>query len=125
MNEFIENFKEVLTHRYATFTGRAGLKEYWYYFVVALCIGIFFVILTLTFMKSAVMLIVIHLVRGFVSLALLIPGLALTVRRLHDTGRGGGWIFISLIPILGAIYLFYLMSLKGEPTANRFGEPIE
>ncbi|MBR5690072.1 MAG: DUF805 domain-containing protein, partial [Prevotella sp.] len=37
----------------------------------------------------------------------------------------GGWIFISLIPILGAIYLFYLMSLKGEPTANRFGEPIE
>ena len=125
MNELIQVFKEVLMQRYATFTGRAGLKEYWYYFFVTLCIGIFFVILMLTFMKSVVMMTIINFVRAFVSLGLLIPGLALTVRRLHDTGRGGGWIFISLIPILGLLYWLYLMLLKGEPTANRFGEPVE
>ncbi|CQB85961.1 Inner membrane protein yhaI [Chlamydia trachomatis] len=59
------------------------------------------------------------------SLALLIPSIAVTVRRLHDLGKGGGWIFISAIPILGGIILLILMICKGEPQTNRFGEPIQ
>ena len=125
MNEFIENFKEVMTKKYATFNGRAGLKEYWYFFVVNLAVVFSLYILMLIFMKSAAMVAIIGGLSWLWSLALLIPGLALTVRRLHDTGKGGGWIFIALIPILGALYLLYLMILKGEPTANRFGEPVE
>ena len=125
MNEFIENFKEVMTKKYATFNGRAGLKEYWYFFVVNLAVVFSLYILMLIFMKSAAMVAIIGGLSWLWSLALLIPGLALTVRRLHDTGRGGGWIFIALIPILGALYLLYLMIIKGEPMANRFGEPVE
>ncbi|MBR5633847.1 MAG: DUF805 domain-containing protein [Prevotella sp.] len=125
MNEFIENFKEVMTKKYATFNGRAGLKEYWYFFVVNLAVVFSLYILMLIFMKSAAMVAIIGGLSWLWSLALLIPGLALTVRRLHDTGKGGGWIFIALIPILGALYLLYLMIIKGEPTANRFGEPVE
>ena len=125
MNEFIENFKEVMTKKYATFNGRAGLKEYWYFFVVSLAVVFSLYILMLIFMKSAAMVAIIGGLSWLWSLALLIPGLALTVRRLHDTGKGGGWIFIALIPLLGALYLLYLMIIKGEPMANRFGEPVE
>jgi uncharacterized membrane protein YhaH (DUF805 family) len=125
MNEFIQNFKEVVTQKYATFTGRAGLKEYWYFFVVNFAVSILFYILMLIFMKSAMMVGLVGVLSWIWGLALLIPGLALTVRRLHDTGKGGGWIFIALVPIIGALYLLYLMIIKGEPTTNRFGEPIE
>lgn len=125
MNELIQNFKEVVTQKYATFSGRAGVKEYWYFFVVNLAVSILFYILMLIFMKSAMLAGLVSILSMIWSFALLIPGLALTVRRLHDTGKGGGWIFIVLVPFIGALYLLYLMIIKGEPTANRFGEPIE
>ncbi len=125
MNELIQNFKEVVTQKYATFSGRAGVKEYWYFFVVNLAVSILFYILMLIFMKSAMLAGLVSILSMVWSFALLIPGLALTVRRLHDTGKGGGWIFIVLVPFIGALYLLYLMIIKGEPTANRFGEPIE
>ena len=125
MNELIQNFKKVVTQKYATFSGRAGVKEYWYFFVVNLAVSILFYILMLIFMKSAMLAGLVSILSMVWSFALLIPGLALTVRRLHDTGKGGGWIFIVLVPFIGALYLLYLMIIKGEPTANRFGEPIE
>lgn len=48
--------------------------------------------------------------------------LPIAVRRLHDIGKGGGWIFISLVPVIGGIWLLVLDCTASEPTPNRFGE---
>lgn len=58
-----------------------------------------------------------------VILGLLVPTLAVSVRRLHDIGKGGGWIFINLIPVIGSIWFLILMIKKGESITNRFGAP--
>lgn len=47
--------------------------------------------------------------------------LAVSVRRLHDIGKGGGWIFISLVPLIGGIWYLVLMLLPSQPGGNRFG----
>lgn len=61
-------------------------------------------------------------VRGIVySLALLIPGFAVSVRRLHDTSRTGWWILIGLIPVIGAIVLIVFYALDGVPGDNQYG----
>lgn len=54
-------------------------------------------------------------------LAVLLPGLAVSVRRLHDTGRSGWWLLIGLIPIIGAIVLLIFMMQDGRPTDNQYG----
>ena len=63
----------------------------------------------------------IGLLSGCFSLAMLIPSLAVTVRRLHDTDRRGWWLLISLIPIAGPIWLLVLLVLDGQTGGNRFG----
>ena len=55
------------------------------------------------------------------SLLVLIPSIAVSVRRLHDTNRSGWWIVISLIPIIGVLVLFVFTCLDSQPGTNRFG----
>jgi uncharacterized membrane protein YhaH (DUF805 family) len=61
------------------------------------------------------------LFQSLYSLAVLIPSIAVTVRRLHDTGRTGWWILINLIPFLGTIILLIFMVLDSQPGTNRYG----
>lgn len=109
---------------YAVFSGRARRKEYW-----------FFLLLTLVF--TIVMALIdqvlgtydegtgIGLLTGLYEVAMIVPGLAVTVRRLHDTNRRGWWLLLALIPIVGGIILFVFMVLPGRKGANRFGlDPI-
>ena len=65
------------------------------------------------------------IVTGIVSLVHLIPSITVGVRRLHDTDRSGWWILISLIPLIGAIWLLVLYCFSGTPGGNRFGPPDE
>jgi uncharacterized membrane protein YhaH (DUF805 family) len=58
---------------------------------------------------------------GIYSLAMLIPGIAVTVRRLHDTGRSGWWVLVALIPVLGFIALLVFMVLDSQPGSNEYG----
>ena len=55
------------------------------------------------------------------SLAILIPSIAVVVRRLHDTGRSGWWLLIGLIPVLGSIVLIVFFVLDSEPGENAYG----
>ena len=125
MNNVIDNFKQVVTGKYADFTGRADRKEYWLFVLAMIVISLALGLLISIFAKVKLLYIVFAVLSGAVSLALLIPSLAVTVRRLHDIGKGGGWIFISLIPFIGAIWLLILVIMKGEPDENRFGKPVE
>ncbi len=102
--------------QYATFSGRASRAEYWWY-SLASAVSLIALSYLLGGSRLGAVLII------MVDLALLVPGLAVTVRRLHDTGRSGGWIFVALVPFAGAIVLIVMMALRGEPGDNGYGAP--
>lgn len=106
-------------NKYCCFTGRASLSEFWWFslftailgFAISLVCGILGLGDTAT---SSIL--------GIVNLALLLPGLGLSIRRLHDIGKGGGWIFINLIPIAGFIIYLSWCCKHSEMQPNRFGD---
>lgn len=119
---------DVIRHNYANFKGRARRKEYWMFILFNIIFAIVALIadniLGTTF-KIGGAYSSFSLPYGWLyilySLAVFIPGLAVTVRRLHDTGKSGGWIFIALIPIIGGIWLLVLLVTAGNPNANSYG----
>lgn len=123
-NEIIANFLDVVKNKYVQFTGRAGRKEYWLFYLVNIALYLLFVILTSIF-GNGVLTLIISVIYTLFGLAILLPGIAVCVRRLHDVGKGGGWAFIAFVPIVGVFILLYFMIIKGEPNPNRFGPPVE
>lgn len=109
MNWYLEVLKN-----YAVFSGRARRTEYWMFFlfnfIIAFAIGIVEGILGGP---------------GFIGmlygLAVLIPGIAVSVRRLHDTGRSGLWLLISFVPLVGLIVLLVFMVQDSVPGQNQYG----
>lgn len=106
--------------KYAVFSGRARRKEYWMFFLFNIIFAVAAMILDslLGFRMRGQYFGVIYLIY---MLAMFLPSLAVTVRRLHDTNRSGGWIFISLIPLIGGIWLLVLVCTEGTIGENRFG----
>lgn len=102
-------------NKYAVFSGRARRKEYWMFFVCNLIIAIIIGFIEGLLGSSGVVGII-------YSLAVLIPSIAVSVRRLHDTGKSAWWLLIGLIPILGFIVLLIFMALEGKDEDNDFGE---
>jgi uncharacterized membrane protein YhaH (DUF805 family) len=123
-NEIIANFLDVVKNKYVQFTGRAGRKEYWLFYLVNIALYLLFIILTNIF-GNGVLTLIISVIYTLFGLAILLPGIAVCVRRLHDVGKGGGWAFIAFVPIVGVFILLYFMIIKGEPNPNRFGPPVE
>jgi uncharacterized membrane protein YhaH (DUF805 family) len=106
--------------QYAVFKGRARRKEYWFFILFNLIASL---VLTLVdFMTGSLdPELGMGLLSGLYSLAILIPSLAVTVRRLHDTNRTGWWLLIGLIPLIGAIVLLVFMLLDSQPGDNQYG----
>lgn len=137
-----QNYVDTITKHYVDFTGRVGVKQYWYFVLVNFVVAIVLAILS----------------RGLsdlYNLAVLLPTLGLTVRRLQDTGKPGSWVLIAFIPfvlmillgivsLLGgalgmlgflfvfmpiialasfaaAVVLIYLCIQPGQPEANQYG----
>jgi len=116
MNWYLEALK-----KYAAFSSRARRKEYWYFLLFNLIISIVLGIVdgvTGSFSPEAG----IGLLGSIYALAVFIPGLAVSVRRLHDTDRSGWWLLIALVPLIGAIVLLVFMVQDSKPGENRFGE---
>jgi uncharacterized membrane protein YhaH (DUF805 family) len=106
--------------KYAVFRGRAGRPEYWYFTLIYFLASIVLVVLDAiagTFAAGSG----VGLLSGIFSVALALPVLAVTVRRLHDTGRSGWWLLIVLVPLIGAIVLVVFTLQAGTEGANRFG----
>ena len=115
MSWYLEAFK-----KYAVFSGRSRRKEYWYFVLFNIIVSIVLAgidALLGTFSSSSN----IGLLSGIYGLAVLIPTLALTVRRLHDIDRSGWWILIGLVPLIGAIVLLVFAVMEGTPGNNRYG----
>lgn len=114
---FQESIKSVFSN-YATIAGRATRSEYWYFALFNFCLGIVFGMLGNDPTDSPNIFDTLSIIY---SLAVLVPSICVGVRRLHDIGKGGQWMFIVLIPLLGAIWLIVLFCETGEPYENRFG----
>jgi len=93
-------FVDVLKNHYADFSGKAGRPEFWFFnlFVFVICLVLKFV----------------PIVGWLVSLALLVPSIAIDARRLHDIGRSAWWLLLYFVPVLGWLVLlvFFLLPSK-------------
>ena len=113
---------------YANFKGRARRSEFWY---SLLFVGVVAVVLGLvmpgtpTMLPDGSIIAGVGLLASLWQLAVLVPGLAVAWRRLHDVDKGGPYYFMVLIPIVGAILLLVQFAKEGTPGANRFGEPVK
>jgi uncharacterized membrane protein YhaH (DUF805 family) len=109
---FGEAIKSGFSH-YVTFSGRAQRSAYWYWVLFIVIVSF-----VTNFIDAA--LGTIGIVGGLVSLALLLPGLSVSIRRLHDLDRTGWWLLIMLTGI-GIILLIVWYCMKGTTGPNRFG----
>lgn len=116
MNWYLKVLKQ-----YADFSGRARRKEYWMFALFNLIFSIVAMILD-NILGIAIDGVGYGPLYGLYILAVLIPGLAVAVRRLHDVGKSGWMILIALIPLIGAIWLLVLMVTDSNPGENQYGQ---
>lgn len=110
----IENWKLVVLERYAKFDGRAGRAEFWWF---ALANFLVLVVLGILIQISSIF-VLLYIVYG---LALIVPSIAVAIRRLHDTDKSGWMLLLGLIPFVGAIILLVFYILEGTNGPNNYG----
>jgi len=118
MNWYLQVLK-----KYAVLRGRARRKEYWMFHLFNFIIALVLVIIA-SIISFAIKIDPSEFVDGLLtlySLAVLLPGLAVAVRRLHDTGRSGLWLLILLVPIIGALVLLVFVVQDSQPGENQYG----
>lgn len=103
----------VVLKKYAVFSGRARRMEYWMFTLISTLI--YFGVVALGYAIDS------ELPEYVVLAALLLPSLAVTVRRLHDTGRTGWFVLIGFIPCIGTIVMLVFTATEGEPGQNKYG----
>jgi len=109
MNWYLDVLK-----KYTQFDGRARRTEFWMFclfnFIISIVLGIVGRVIGLPTLLSAIY-----------GLAVFLPGLAVSVRRLHDTDRSGWWVLLALIPLVGAIVLIVFAVQEGQAGQNQYG----
>ncbi len=115
-------FLKVVKDNYANFNGRAGRQEFWMFMLFSFLIYIAFMILSvvLGFISEKLVFIPSILMMVF-ALGILVPSIAVGVRRMHDTGRSGWWVLTVLIPFVGGIVYLILCVLPSQPEENIYG----
>ena len=114
MNWYLKVLKQ-----YAIFSGRAGRKEFWMFVLFNLIISIAASVIDSVMGTWGI-------IGGIYALLVLIPALAVAVRRLHDIGKSGWMLLVGFIPLIGAIWLIVLWASEGQLGSNQYGEkPIE
>ena len=104
---------------YVTFSGRAQRAEYWYFVLFNLLVGVALSLVDMllgTYDSGTGN----GLLAGIYTLAVFLPGLAVTIRRLHDIDRRGWWVLIIFVPLIGILVLLFFM-IKDSGPDNRFG----
>ena len=109
----MEWYLKVVRDNYANFNGRASRQEYWMFFLFNMIFAI--VMMGIDIILGLGFLNIIY------SLVVMIPGIAVGIRRLHDIGKSGWMVLIVLIPCIGAFWLLYLMFQDSSPLDNEYG----
>ena len=114
----MEWYLKVVRDNYANFNGRASRQEYWMFVL-------FNIIFAVVAMVVDGVLGLEFIIYMLYMLAVLIPGIAVFVRRMHDIGKSGWWFFISLIPLIGGIWLLVLLATDGSSEDNNYGTSLK
>ncbi len=109
--QLIENFKTIITKKYFCFNGRASRQEFWMWVLATFVIGF---VLGLIPKADGIL-------AGLWNLAVLLPYLGVTARRLHDTGKSAWLILLGLIPFIGALIVLLLCIPEGTNGDNQYG----
>ena len=112
---FFDSIKAVLSN-YAGFTGRAARPEFWWFQLFSIIVSAIFSTLSGGNNTSFF-----GILGTVVSIAILVPSLAVGVRRLHDIGRSGWYLLFAFIPLAGIIILIVWFARVGDPSDNAFG----
>lgn len=107
--------------KFADFSGRASRSEFWYFYLFVILV--YFAGIILGFLIPFFFAIVI-----IAAIILVVPSLAVTARRLHDTGKSGWWQLTAFIPYVGiiaSIVLIVIWCTEGEKKKNKYGKPIK
>ena len=124
-NSLIANFRRIVTTQYFDFNGRTRRRDFWFYILAYVLIMI-----VLSIIESALGLRSAHGESGYYSsgpltgllgLALLLPSLGVSARRLHDADHSAWWLLLNLIPVLGWLVLLYWYVQRGTAGTNQFG----
>lgn len=111
---FMESVQTVFSN-YATFVGRAKRSEFWWWVLFVVGASIILNIIDGIVLGGS------GIIGGLFSLATLVPGIAVTARRLHDIGRSGWWQLIAFIPLLGLIVMIYFCVQPTQEGENDYG----
>lgn len=113
-------YLKVITKDYANFSGRARRTEYWMFFLFQIII--IFVLAFVGALMTSDMDSIVWMIPCYLYLFLtLLPSLAVTVRRLHDTGKSGWYYLINFIPYIGGFILLGMMAINGDQGRNKYG----
>jgi len=104
--------------KYADFSGRASRQEYWMFM---LSVGVFYLLCLMAAAAGSGFAAIAMIILILFGIVAFIPGIALFIRRLHDTGRSGAWWFISFIPLIGSIVLLVFLVTEGDAGVNQYG----
>jgi uncharacterized membrane protein YhaH (DUF805 family) len=115
MNWYIKALKQ-----YASFGGRAQRMEYWCFVLINILIG-FVLVYADAFMGTLDTEVGIGLLSGLQQLLILLPTIAVTVRRLHDIGKSAWWLFLIIVPFIGPIILLVFTFLDSQSDENEYG----
>ncbi len=108
----VSAFTRVVFENYANFKGRASKAEFWWYILASLLLGALAGVIGAILKTEAI--------NALLNIALFLPGIAVTVRRLHDTNRSGWW-YLLVLTIIGLIPLLIWFIQKSDQQENRFG----
>ena len=107
--------------KYATFGGRARRSEYWYFMLLVCCVNVVIRILAMIVGDNSILTPVLAGISMIFSLGVLVPQIAVAVRRLHDIGKSGWLYLLILIPLVGQILLIVWFCTDSQPGDNQYG----
>jgi uncharacterized membrane protein YhaH (DUF805 family) len=107
--------------RYAEFSGRSRRKEYWMFTLLLVIVNIVITVVETALGLGTSIGGIYGPLSLLVLLVILVPSIAVGVRRLHDTGRSGWWMLIALLPIIGGLVLLIFFVLEGDKGPNEYG----
>ena len=111
----MDMFIKVVRYNYTNFKGRARRNEYWMFGLIVTVISLG------TFVVDGIFFPGKFLITNLFFLAILVPSVAVGVRRLHDTGRSGWWLLLTVAFIFGLIALIILLALDSNIGDNEYG----
>ena len=122
MDKIIDAYKKFLQN-YANFSGRASRADYWYAVLANMIIG-FVIGFVCGFIAGIIPALasITLIITSLYSLAILIPGISIVVRRLHDVNKSGWYYFIALIPLVGFILLLIALCSPSVNESNKYSE---